>query len=593
MQHARESTDRSKKSLRTYRLNKLECNNKIVTDSQVPNLSIVASPPRQSLTYEDLKISEEPLGVGGQAVVYKATVTGSETPSKVALKEPKRAGTITDEVSESFLQEAETWQTIDRREREKPRWSEYEHIVGIVDIGGFEPSENAYPWIAMEYMDGRDLKNRLANASGGLPVDEALWIGECLCRGLEIASQLGFSHLDVKPENILFRQTHEGTWDVPKLADWGVARVLAEETGTVQAQTIRYSAPEQFEPSEFGDPDSLTDLYQVGAVVYAMLIGEPPYTGSNTQVMREIVLGEGPAQPSQHRSDLSEAVDVAVTMALHKEKTDRYRGLQHFEEALRAVRTDGRIPAVIANQVGPSTISGQPSSTKEEWSPLYRSESAGSDEEDRTAGFLPPDSSSLFEGGELQEHNFANSSFTEDDVGTDVSKFNLANVDTSNVENMLFMFRGAGWFDQDIGGWDTSNVENMQGMFCYAESFDQDIGGWDTSSVENMEAMFMNAESFDQDIGGWDTSSVENMGAMFMWAAFGRDTSRAAFNQNIGGWDTSNVEDMHSMFRNANSFNQDISAWCVEQFTQKPISFDKYSEFEGVDTKQPNWGKPC
>jgi hypothetical protein len=104
-----------------------------------------------------------------------------------------------------------------------------------------------------------------------------------------------------------------------------------------------------------------------------------------------------------------------------------------------------------------------------------------SDNRERTAGLLPPDSRGLFQNGELQEHNFAESSFTEDDVGTSVTKFDLTNVETSNVE------------------------------------------------------------------------------------------------------------DMSKMFDSAHSFDQDISAWCVEQITQKPRRFDEDAGFEGVSAKQPNW----
>ena len=69
-------------------------------------------------------------------------------------------------------------------------------------------------------------------------------------------------------------------------------------------------------------------------------------------------------------------------------------------------------------------------------------------------GSLPSDSSGLFRDGELQEHNFAESSFTEDDVGTSVTECDLTNVDTSNVKNMNNMFWNAPSFDQDIGGRD-------------------------------------------------------------------------------------------------------------------------------------------
>ena len=158
---------------------------------------------------------------------------------------------------------------------------------------------------------------------------------------------------------------------------------------------------------------------------------------------------------------------------------------------------------------------------------------------------LPQNSSLLFARGELsdrkivdgerQDRNFPAGSFTEDQVGTPVSEFDLANADTSNVETMRSMFQDAESFNQDIGGWNTSNVENISSMFASAESFNQDIGGWDTS----------------------------------------------------------NVEDMRSVFSNAESFNQDISMWCVEDISDKPSNFDNDAGFEGDDAKQPNWGEQC
>ena len=185
---------------------------------------------------------------------------------------------------------------------------------------------------------------------------------------------------------------------------------------------------------------------------------------------------------------------------------------------------------------------------------------------------LPPDSSSLFHYGELQEHNFEESSFTEDDVGTDVSEFDLENADTSNVESMFGMFHNAESFNQDIGDWDTSNVKNMNWMFRDAESFDQDIGGWDTSNVENMDRMFQDAESFDQDIGGWDTSNVETMRDMFNGAE--------SFDQDIGNWDTSNVEDMFQMFQDAESFNGDIGDWDTSNVKQMVAVFHSAESFD-------------
>jgi surface protein len=114
---------------------------------------------------------------------------------------------------------------------------------------------------------------------------------------------------------------------------------------------------------------------------------------------------------------------------------------------------------------------------------------------ERTTGLLPPDSSGLFRYGQLQEHNFSRSSFTEDDVGTSVTEFDLRNADTSNVTNMRKMFAGARSFDQDIGGWDTSNVETMSSMFAGAHSFDQDISAWCVEQIAHKPS------NFDEDVG--------------------------------------------------------------------------------------------
>ena len=89
---------------------------------------------------------------------------------------------------------------------------------------------------------------------------------------------------------------------------------------------------------------------------------------------------------------------------------------------------------------------------------------------DKTAGLLPPDSSHLFEDGELQEHNFAASSFTEDDVGTGVHQFDLTTVETSNVETMERMFLGSESFDQNISGWCVKQITEKP------DRFDEDAG---------------------------------------------------------------------------------------------------------------------
>lgn len=168
----------------------------------------------------------------------------------------------------------------------------------------------------------------------------------------------------------------------------------------------------------------------------------------------------------------------------------------------------------------------------------------------------------------------------------DASSFNkdIGSWDTSQVETMSRMFQGASSFNQDIGSWNTSQVTDMGIMFRDADSFNQDIGSWDTSQVTTMRNLFSDADNFNQDIGSWDTSRVNNMINMFRGAN--------SFNQDIGSWNTSQLVDgrIGTMFLGANSFNQDISSWCVIQIPDKPNRFDQGAGFDGVTSKQPDWG---
>lgn len=299
----------------------------------VPKVEEFPSPPRQSLTYEDIIIGKM-LGSGGQAIVYEATLRTANSPTRVALKEPAKTNhTLTREAVESFLERAQTWLTVDSRERNKPRWEPYEYILGVIDIG------ETRPWIALEYADGGSLANRLDDNST-IPIDEAVWIAHCMCSALEVAHDYGVAHLDMKPGNVLFVGSETANWTVPKLADWGLARKLAENTGSMEALSANYAAPEQFDANEFGDPDTITDVYQVGAVLYAMLTGEPPATGGRLAVMKSVLDEEPPPPPSTHCSDIPASLNDIVLKALATKKRNRYESVRYLRDDLREISGD-------------------------------------------------------------------------------------------------------------------------------------------------------------------------------------------------------------------------------------------------------------
>jgi serine/threonine protein kinase len=312
-----------------------------MSGERIPDVTAFESPPRRAINYSSIS-REQPLGRGGQAVVYRVDISDGP-PDTIAYKEPLQSGTLSSEAIEAFLSEADSWELVDQRERNRSRWTKSEHIVGILNTG------DQLPWIAMEYMDGGGLDELLEANSDGINVDRALWIAECLAEGLKIAHANGIAHLDLKPDNVLFRSTGTGTWNVPKIADWGLARLLARETGTMEALSPQYAAPEQFEPDVYGEPDTLTDIYQLGAVLCAMLTGEPPYTGSRLSVMRSIVDGDGPPNLSERQNRIPVTVESAVSQALAAEKNERYANISQFQQELKALRIEDQTKSTLEN----------------------------------------------------------------------------------------------------------------------------------------------------------------------------------------------------------------------------------------------------
>jgi serine/threonine protein kinase len=212
------------------------------------------------------------------------------------------------------MEEAETWDKLD----------EHEYIVGVVDYGS-EP----LPWIALEYMDGGSLDERL----GDIGTEESVWFASRICEGVQSAHHRGVAHLDLKPENILFRETENGFTDVPKVADWGLSKVLLEHSKSVEGLSTQYAAPEQFDSEGYGKPDTRTDVYQLGTIFYEMFTGEKPFEGQTFKVMNQIQ-NEKPAPPSKV-SDVPKKLDDVLLQALSKDKEGRHESVLYLRDGIQ------------------------------------------------------------------------------------------------------------------------------------------------------------------------------------------------------------------------------------------------------------------
>ena len=196
---------------------------------------------------------ERPLGHGGMASVYLGRDTELERPVAIKLLAENLAGD--DEFRRRFVREA----------RLAARLSD-PNVVSVYDAG----EDDGRPYIVMEHVDGETFAELLAH-SGRLPSDEARGLAAQAARGLAHAHERGLVHRDVKPQNLILRR--DGT---VKIADFGIARA-AETTITVAGTvlgTAAYLAPEQAMGEEV---TAAADVYSLGAVLYELLTGRPPF----------------------------------------------------------------------------------------------------------------------------------------------------------------------------------------------------------------------------------------------------------------------------------------------------------------------------
>jgi serine/threonine-protein kinase len=220
---------------------------------------------------------------------------------------------------------------------------QHPHILTVFDSG----EAAGHLWFTMPYVEGESLRSRLERERQ-LPVDDALRIAREAAQALEYAHQHGVVHRDIKPENLLL--TEDGNTLV---ADFGIARALGgtdqrlTETG-LAIGTPAYMSPEQ--ASGEGDLTARSDIYSLGAVLYEMLAGEPPFTGPTAQaVIAKRFSGTVPSVRTV-RPMVPEAVEQAVTRALAVVPADRYASAAELARALStaAATTTATAQATVA-----------------------------------------------------------------------------------------------------------------------------------------------------------------------------------------------------------------------------------------------------
>jgi len=283
----------------------------------VPSTPDSSEPFDEPLRYDDVE-RDAAVGHGGTATVHAASVSGS--PDRVvALKEPHVREPVPETVHGRFRREAEAWTRLD----------DHDHVV---TVHGW--ATDPHPWIAMEYLDG----GTLAALVGDVDPPRALWTGASVAAAVSAAHRNGVLHGDLTPTNVLLSTVGSDAWAVPKVADWGMARV--ERAGTVNLEGLspRYAAPEQFDPDRYDPPGAATDVYQLGVVLYELLVGSVPFEGP-PRVLGEAVLGERPPPATGRNPALPGPVDDLLDPALAKSPADRYGSMDAFRRAIERTFT--------------------------------------------------------------------------------------------------------------------------------------------------------------------------------------------------------------------------------------------------------------
>ena len=165
------------------------------------------------------------------------------------------------------------------------------------------------------------------------------------CDALHEAHELGLIHRDIKPANI-FAAVRGGIFDVAKLLDFGLAKPLADleaaqltQEGTITGSPL-YMSPEQ----AIGDrePDARSDIYAMGAVLYFVLTGKPPFDDDKPMKVLIAHAHQPPVAPSQHNADVPQDLEMVVMRCLQKAADDRYQTAFELAQALEDCDDSGR-----------------------------------------------------------------------------------------------------------------------------------------------------------------------------------------------------------------------------------------------------------
>jgi len=281
--------------------------------------------PLIGTTLQDTYVVSHILGEGGMGRVYEARHT--RLPNKrFAIKVLHSDLAMNSDLQVRFQREAETAASV-----------EHPSVVGTYDIGR---TPQGWQYMVCEHLTGLDLHTHI-DRSGPLRDQTVIHIGKKLCEAVTAAHDKGVIHRDLKPHNVfLVGDFALGVPERPnlKVLDFGLSRFVDRDsqltkTGVIMG-TPGYMSPEQ---AHSRDTDHRTDIYGVGAILYAAATGRAPFVEETPQMTVLAVMSREPERPRALEPTVSEGLEVVIQRAMAKDPAHRYTSLREMFNALAAL----------------------------------------------------------------------------------------------------------------------------------------------------------------------------------------------------------------------------------------------------------------
>ncbi len=197
------------------------------------------------------------------------------------------------------------------------------------------------PYVVMEYVPGTTLR-AYCRPDQLLPLELIVELGFKCAMALGYVYRQGLIHRDVKPANILALTNSAGDVTDVKLTDFGsVLNMTAESTQVHQVGSLAYMAPEQLDGQVL---DCRADIYSLGAVLYHLVAGKPPFDATSQAVLMNQIYNQAPASLAGMRAGVNGAVDEVIQKALAKRPDDRYPNWDAFAQALSGLIAEHKVP---------------------------------------------------------------------------------------------------------------------------------------------------------------------------------------------------------------------------------------------------------